>query len=171
MRKRLNYANVMATLAFFFALSGVSMAGVKYIAASDPIPSTSDLTGTYRNPMIASGKVTTGDIADGAVTSAKFDSSATAPNAAKLGGLDVIAVTTGFPFTINASTTAETFVNCPSDRVPIHATISAGPDIHVTEEDWSGLLRHSDLGIQLANTGAQTETFTSVTLDCFGASS
>jgi zona occludens toxin (predicted ATPase) len=99
MRKRLSYANVMATLAFFFALTGASMAGVKYIAASDPIPSTSDLTGTYGNPMIASGKVTTGDIADGAVTSAKFDSSATAPNAAKLGGFDVIAYTTGVPFT------------------------------------------------------------------------
>jgi len=41
----------MATLAFFFALTGVATAGVKYITASDTIPSTSDLgSSTYGNP-------------------------------------------------------------------------------------------------------------------------
>jgi hypothetical protein len=67
----------MATLAFFFALTGVATAGVKYLTATDPIPSTSDLGGsTYGNPLIANGKITT----------AKFASSAVAPDAAKLGG-------------------------------------------------------------------------------------
>jgi hypothetical protein len=89
MRDRLTYANVMATLAFFFALTGASFAGVKYITTGDTIPSTSDLGGsTYGNPLIGAGKVTTGKIADGAITSAKFNSSALAPNADKLDGLD-----------------------------------------------------------------------------------
>jgi hypothetical protein len=77
----------MATLAFFFALTGASMAGVKYIAASDVIPASSDLAGsTYGNPLIAADKVTSAKIADGAIISSKFDSSATAPNASKLAG-------------------------------------------------------------------------------------
>jgi hypothetical protein len=88
LQRRLSYANVMATLAFFFALTGAATAGVKYIATTDPIPSTSDLTGTYGNPLIGTGKVTTAKIADGAITSAKFDSSALAPNADKLDGID-----------------------------------------------------------------------------------
>src|SRR5262245_46066527 len=88
LRRRLSYANVMATLAFFFALTGGAMAGVKYVTASDTIPATSDLTGTYGNPQIANGKVTTPKIADGAITTAKFNSSALAPNADKLDSLD-----------------------------------------------------------------------------------
>jgi hypothetical protein len=93
LRRRLSYANVMATLAFFFALTGGAMAATKYLGASDPIPATSDLTGTYGNPLIADGKVTSTKIADGAITSSKFDSSATAPNSEKLDGLD----STAFP--------------------------------------------------------------------------
>jgi hypothetical protein len=77
---------VMATLAFFFALTGGTMAATKYLQASDPITQ-GDLAGsTYGNPVIADGKVTMGKIADGAITTAKFDSSATAPNATKLAG-------------------------------------------------------------------------------------
>jgi hypothetical protein len=86
-RPWLSYANVMATFAFFFALTGASLAGVKYITATDVIPSSSDPGGsTYGNPVIAAGKVTTTKIADGAITSVKFDTAATAPNAAKLNG-------------------------------------------------------------------------------------
>jgi hypothetical protein len=90
LRRRLSYANVMATLAFFFALTGGAMAGVKYLTASDSI-NAGDLAGsTYGNPVIAAGKVTSAKIADGAITSAKFASSATAPNASRVGGFDVV---------------------------------------------------------------------------------
>jgi len=86
--RRLTYANVMATLAFFFALTGGAMAVGKYLLATDTIPATSDLAGsTYGEPLIAAGKVTTGKIADGAITSAKFNGSAVAPDATKFGGL------------------------------------------------------------------------------------
>ena len=89
LRRTLSYANVMATLALFFALTGASMAGVKYITASDTIPATSDLAESpYGNPLIAAGKVTSPKIADGAITTSKFDGSATAPNADKLDGID-----------------------------------------------------------------------------------
>jgi hypothetical protein len=87
LRRRLSYANVMATLALFFALSGGAMAATKYLQATDPITQ-GDLAGsTYGSPVIAAGKVTTAKIADGAITSAKFDSLAVAPNSAQLGGL------------------------------------------------------------------------------------
>jgi hypothetical protein len=76
MRRHLSYANVMATLAFFFALTGGAMAVGKYVMTTDPIPATSDLTGTYGNPLIADGKVTTPKLADGAVTSGKLAQSA-----------------------------------------------------------------------------------------------
>ena len=78
MRRRLSYANVMATLAFFFALTGGSMAAAKYLQASDSITQ-GDLAGsTYGSPTIAAGKITT----------SKFDSAAVAPNADKLDGKD-----------------------------------------------------------------------------------
>lgn len=86
--RRLSYANVMATLALFFALTGGAMAAAKVLMSTDTIPAGSDLTGTYGSPLIASGKVTTAKIADGAVTTAKFNSSAKAPNADTLDGLD-----------------------------------------------------------------------------------
>ena len=78
--KRLTYANVMATVALFFALTGGAVAaGVKYIVATDSITQ-GDLAGsTYGSPAIAAGKVTTGKIADGAVTSAKLADGAVTP--------------------------------------------------------------------------------------------
>ena len=89
LRRRLTYANVIGTLALFFALTGGAMAGVKYVIASDTIPAASDLAGsTYANPQIAAGKVTTNKIATGAITSSKFDASVIAPNADKLDGFD-----------------------------------------------------------------------------------
>ncbi len=87
MRQRLSYANVIATIALFFALTGGAAAAVKYISPTDPIPSSSDLSGTYGSPQIGAGKVTSAKIASSAITSAKFDPLAVAPDAAKLGGL------------------------------------------------------------------------------------
>src|ERR1044072_7012851 len=73
MRKRLSYANVMATMAVFFALTGGAWAATsKYLMTSDPITQ-GDLAGsTYGSPVVAAGKVTTGKVADGAVTSVKL---------------------------------------------------------------------------------------------------
>jgi hypothetical protein len=88
LRARLSYANVIATLALFFALTGGAMAANKYLQATDPI-TTGDLAGsTYGNPLIAPGKITSSKIADGAITSAKFDGSAKAPDSDKLDGKD-----------------------------------------------------------------------------------
>ena len=88
LRRRLSYANVIATLALFLALTGSAAAVGKYLTASDPITA-GDLAGsTYGNPVIAGGKVTSAKITDGAITSSKFDSAAIAPNSDKLDGLD-----------------------------------------------------------------------------------
>lgn len=87
LRRRLTYANVMATVAFFFALTGASMAGVKYIAAGDAIPATSDLAGSYGDPKIADGKVTTDKVADGAITSSKIASNAVTSGALAVGSV------------------------------------------------------------------------------------
>jgi hypothetical protein len=78
LRRRLSYANVMATLAFFFALTGGAMAGAKYLTANDTI-NAGDLAGsTYGAPVIAAGTI----------TSATFAPTATAPNADTLDGID-----------------------------------------------------------------------------------
>src|SRR5262245_16039811 len=87
MRQRLRSANVMATLAFFFALTGASFAGVKYVIASDTIPATSDLAGsTYGSPSIADGTIATG----------KFAPTAKAPDADKLDGIDSTQFLSGY---------------------------------------------------------------------------
>jgi hypothetical protein len=119
--RRLSYANVMATIAFFFALTGGAMATSKYLVATDTIPQTSDLAGsTYGNPLIADGKVTSGKIADGAIVTSKFDPSATAPNAAKLGGMDASAFPTIIASgTITLSGTNVALGQCATGEVEI----------------------------------------------------
>jgi hypothetical protein len=96
MRKRLSYANVMATVAVFFALTGGAWAATsKYLMASDPIAQ-GDLAGsTYGNPVIAAGKVTSAKVADGSLTGADIqDNSITGAdvNEASLSGVDAASV-------------------------------------------------------------------------------
>ncbi len=82
---RLTYANVVGTLALFLALGGTAMAVPKFIAAGDPAGG--DLTGTYPDPSLANGSVTT----------AKFAAGAKAPDANLLDGLDGSAYTLSCP--------------------------------------------------------------------------
>jgi hypothetical protein len=100
LRGRLSYANVMATLAFFFALTGGAMAGTKYLTASDQI-NAGDLAGsTYGTPVIA----------DGAITSAKFAPTAKAPDADTLDGIDSTAFLSGYV----GANSAESTVSVPA---------------------------------------------------------
>jgi hypothetical protein len=183
LRGRLSYANVIATLALFFALTGGAMATGKYLTTTDPITS-GDLAGsTYGSPVIAAGKVTTGKIldgavttgkiADGAITSSKFDSAATAPNAAKLAGFDITAHTSPGGFVIGPSDETRLDLTCAFDRLPVHVAVAGGPDIRVTAESWNstGYLQgdHSEIVVTLTNQGTQNESFDSVTLYCLGS--
>jgi hypothetical protein len=68
LRAKFTYANVLATLALFFALTGTATTVGKYLTATDLILA-GDLAGsTYGNPVLAPGTMTTGKIVDGAVT-------------------------------------------------------------------------------------------------------
>jgi hypothetical protein len=134
--RRLTYANVMATLALFFALTGGAAAVNKYLTAQDPI-SGGDLAGsTYASPVIAAGAVTSPKLADGSVTTSKFDSSATAPNAARLGELDVVPGTClAGTCTIRNVQPGESIggvVACSPNRIPITVLMSA-PDVRITD--------------------------------------
>jgi hypothetical protein len=117
LRGRLSYANVMATLAFFFALTGGAMATGKYLTADDPI-SAGDLAGsTYGTPVIAAGKI----------TSAKFAPSAKAPDADTLDGIDSTAFLSGYVggtapdanVTVPAGGVATGHARCPAGTVAI----------------------------------------------------
>jgi hypothetical protein len=121
LRARLSYANVMATVALFFALTGGAMAGVKYLTATDSITA-GDLAGsTYGTPVIANGKI----------TSAKFDSAATAPRASAVGGLNVTTASGSISNILLGPPWygVDTFtVSCPGDRLAFnpHVTATAG---------------------------------------------
>ena len=121
MRRRLTYANVIATIALFFALTGGAWAAAsKYLMASDPITQ-GDLAGsTYGNPVIATGKVTTGKITDGAVTTAKFDGSALAPNADLLDGVD----SRWYVLRVAKGTVAYDFGQLPAGECGSHTTFA-----------------------------------------------
>jgi hypothetical protein len=81
--------NVVAYLALFFALAGTAVAASR-VPIFNGDPAGGDLTGTYPNPTIAAGKVTTAKLADGAVTDGKVaaantDGTATTPSLRTLG--------------------------------------------------------------------------------------
>jgi hypothetical protein len=123
LRRLLSYANVMATLAFFFALTGGATAAVKYLTTSTPITQ-GDLAGsTYGNPLIADGKV----------TSAKLASDATAPNASELGGHPA----SDFPLVFTRG----------SVTVPRPYTLPAGTCNNQGTDAVSGLDRSTDFAV------------------------
>jgi len=117
LRRRLSYANVMATPAFFFALTGGAMAGAKYLTANDPITA-GDLAGsTYGAPVIAAGTI----------TSAKFAPTAKAPDADTLDGIDSTQFLSGYAPAVSANSTVsvpaggQAIANswCPAGKVPL----------------------------------------------------
>ena len=167
--RRLTYANVMASLAFFFALTGGAAAVNKYLLAQDPIVD-GDLAGsTYASPVIAAGAVTSPKLADGSVSSSKFDSSATAPNAARLGDLDVVPGTClAGTCTIRNVLPGENItgvVVCSPNRIPITVLMSA-PDVRVTDSHTLDT-RHW-LQITVANVGTTTVESLTWTPLCLG---
>jgi hypothetical protein len=180
LRRRLSYANVMATLAFFFALTGGAMAGVKYLTARDVIPGTSDLAGsTYGNPLIAAGKVTSGKIADGAVTSAKFASGATAPSASAVGGLNVTTASGSIENVLQGPPTpgiGDFTVTCPGDRLAFNPQITATTGTFANPPAMYHPLRAGTDDIDLQSytfvvdfTGSYPNAATG-TVSCFGSS-
>src|SRR5262249_27259165 len=86
----------VALVALFVALGGTAVAaGPSFLKAVDVIPS-GDLAGsTYGNPVITSGAVDGTKLASGAVDTSKFSSTAKAPNADTLDGLDSTAFMRG----------------------------------------------------------------------------
>jgi hypothetical protein len=144
LRRRLSYANVIATLAFFFALTGASMAGVKYLANGDPAGGV--LAGTYPSPT--------------------FASNATAPNAGKLGGQDVVIVSRTFSVP-GGNEPSDEGITCPSDRIAVHFfTTDKGPDVFVD----SGVFNFGRSSYDtVAFNSSQAEESVTLNLACFGS--
>jgi hypothetical protein len=96
----LSYANLVATLALFFALTGTAAATGKYLLASDPITA-GDLAGSsYGIPVIAAGKI----------TSTTFAPTAKAPDADTLDGIDSTQFLSGYV----GGSSADSTVSVPS---------------------------------------------------------
>jgi hypothetical protein len=162
LRGRLSYANVMATLAFFFALTGGAMAAPKYLTANDPI-NAGDLAGsTYGTPVIAAGKI----------TSAKFAPTAKAPDADNLDGIDSTQFFSGYAggsaadstVSVPAGGQATAHSWCPAGKVTLgggyfpFADPSAlrAVEAAVAIDDVTGAWGFQ---VRMANEGAEAETF------------
>jgi hypothetical protein len=160
LRNRLTYGNVVSTIALFFAFTGASMAGVKYLAPSDPIPPTSDLGGsTYGNPLIADGRVTSAKIANGAITTSKFASNAVAPDTKQFGGrsldgfgLVVARGTRSVSTNVSPGTCNAVRQDAPGVRLGFDVAIVNGPPVAfltvdgIVDTDDSFLIQYCNLG-------------------------
>ena len=169
LRGRLSYANVMATLALFFALTGGAMAANKYLQPTDPITA-GDLAGsTYGTPVIAAGKI----------TSAKFAPTAKAPDADTLDGIDSAQFLSGYgpgsPSTVSVAAGAQESAGawCPAGKQPLGGGYFplASPSLRTVAaafaiQDGTGL---AGFEVTMANEGADTGFF-HVTVRCASTS-
>jgi hypothetical protein len=162
LRGRLSYANVMATLALFFALTGGAMAATPYLRGSDPITA-GDLAGsTYATPVIAAGKI----------TSAKFAPTAKAPDADKLDGIDSTQFLSGYgtgeasagstvSVPAGAQETASSW--CPAGKQPLGGGyFSEGPGgLRAVSAAFAinDALTQGGFSVTMANEGGAAESF------------
>ena len=123
-----------------------------------------DLAGTYPNPTIADGRVTTGKLADGSVTSAKFDANAKAPSAASsdaVGGENVI-TQTGYS-NFRSFSTEDFTISCPDDRLAVKGAITQNVGVTVNSTSYG----RSSFTVNLT-TGNGNAHFLSSKVTCFG---
>ncbi len=163
LRGRLSYANVMATLAFFFALTGGAMAASPFLTRNDSI-NAGDLAGsTYGTPVIAAGKI----------TSAKFAPTAKAPDADKLDGIDSTQFLSGYgtgetssTVSVPAGTQATANAWCPAGKQPLGGGyFSEGPAGASALRTVSAAFAINDVtsaggfSVTMANEGVAAESF------------
>jgi hypothetical protein len=159
---RLSYANVVATLALFFALTGTAAAAAPYLRGSDPITA-GDLAGsTYATPVIAAGKI----------TSAKFAPTAKAPDADTLDGIDSTQFFSGYAggsaadstVSVPAGGQATAHSWCPAGKVTLGGGYFPFADPSALRPVAAAIAIDDVTGawgfeVRMANEGAAAETF------------
>jgi hypothetical protein len=153
----------MATLAFFFALTGGAMAASPFLTRNDSI-NAGDLAGsTYGTPVIAAGKI----------TSAKFAPTAKAPDADKLDGTDSTQFLSGYgtgetnsTVSVPAGTQATANAWCPAGKQPLGGGyFSEGPAGASALRTVSAAFAINDVtsaggfSVTMANEGVAAESF------------
>ena len=117
MRKRLSYANVVATMALFLALSG----GVVWAA------------GKVGSKNLKANSVTAGKIKRNAVTSAKIHSDAVTAAKIKAGSVDFTKLAQGTNLLVSASTAAVAANGATPVNVPLSAAVTFTPETGVAD--------------------------------------
>lgn len=128
-RPRLTYANVVASLALFVALGGVS-----YAATALP-------KGSVGPKQIQAGAVRTGKVADGAVTSVKL-AKGVRERLALVGGAPAVTTTTSTPESVKHAETADRAATAGSATTATYADSAGGAataDLATTSKDAEAL--------------------------------